>query len=77
MSHEEIRLYLFALNIDGKTDWRLPTNYELEQLKGIVWRSGELLWYSEAVLYLNTRDLNTRAITNRLNYKLIPVRDKT
>jgi hypothetical protein len=71
MSHEEIRLYLFSLNIDGKTDWRVPTNYELTQLKGICWQSGELVWYSEAVLYFNEHTKHGFS-----NYKLIPVRDK-
>jgi hypothetical protein len=47
MSHEEIRLYLFSLNIDGVTDWRVPTNHEILQLKGICWQSGELVWYSQ------------------------------
>ena len=71
MAHQDIRLYLFALNIDGKTDWRVPTNYEITQLKGICWRDGELVWYNEAVLYFNEH-------TNHgfTNYKLIPVRDK-
>ncbi len=71
MSHEEIRLYLFSLNIDGTTDWRVPTNYEILQLKGICWQSGELVWYNEAVLYFNNRPSNTCVY-----YKLIPVRDK-
>ena len=71
MTHEEIRLYLFSLNIDGTTDWRVPTNYEILPLKGIVWHSGELLWFSEAVSYFNEH-----RTTDRSNYKLIPVRDK-
>jgi hypothetical protein len=29
ISVDEIRLYLFSLNIDGKTGWRLPTGKEL------------------------------------------------
>ena len=28
----DARLYCFSLNIDGKTGWRLPTKYELNQI---------------------------------------------
>lgn len=31
-NYDDARLYCFALNIDGKTGWRLPTKDELNQL---------------------------------------------
>ena len=31
-SFENIQLYLFSLNIDGKVGWRLPTGEELNEI---------------------------------------------
>lgn len=61
---QEIKLYLFTLNIDGKVDWRLPTDVEIEfnPKLGSWWTTEDLLdahWYS----------------TVKPTYLLIPVRD--
>lgn len=68
-TYPEIKMYLFCLNIDGKVDWRLPTDIEqcdwyadIPQIKGDRWTIEDELaveWYT---------DRNRR-------YFLIPVRD--
>jgi hypothetical protein len=32
LNWDDARLYCFALNIDGKTGWRLPTKEELDEI---------------------------------------------
>ncbi len=41
---DDVRLYCFALNIDGKTGWRLPTKEELNEIYESV-NDFEKAWY--------------------------------
>lgn len=41
---DDARLYCFALNIDGKTGWRLPTKEELNEIYESV-NDFEKAWY--------------------------------
>ena len=36
LTFDEARMYCFALNIDGKTGWRLPTHLEYTRNPGIA-----------------------------------------
>lgn len=73
-TYPEIKMYLFCLNIDGKVDWRLPTNYEQDN------------WYAD----IPTIPRNQRWVLEDLDkphiwlpvldheiYVVVPVRDLT
>jgi hypothetical protein len=76
---DDARLYCFALNIDGKTGWRLPTKEELNEIyeskndfdKDWYWSSTE--FNSSNVWYQNFYDGNKYKGRNK-NYGDIYVR---
>jgi hypothetical protein len=47
---DDVRLYCFALNIDGKTGWRLPTKEELNEIYESV-NDFEKSWYWSSTEY--------------------------
>ena len=47
---DDARLYCFALNIDGKTGWRLPTKEELNEIYESV-NDFEKAWYWSSTEY--------------------------
>jgi hypothetical protein len=43
LSFNEAKLYLFALNIDNKTGWRIPSRSEYNTMISLVcWQEGDL-----------------------------------
>lgn len=57
---DDIRLYLFSLNIDGKIGWRVPFRTELKLVDTFAWSCESCA-------------LSTKS---EVPYLLIPVRDK-
>ena len=69
-SFENIQLYLFSLNIDGKVGWRIPTEDELFVYLEVEteWDILDNYWVTKDMLH-DTEYWNTREFT------IIPVRD--
>lgn len=63
---DNIPLYLFSLNIDGKTDWRLPTREEFNQ-------SPEIPYFAPHQTGFN--HMRESGLYNNLSLRIVPVRD--
>ena len=66
---DNIQLYLFSLNIDGKMDWRLPYQSELVEFFNPEFDWDVLNYWVFADLEQESEYWNTREFT------IIPVRD--
>lgn len=69
-SFENIQLYLFSLNIDGKTDWRLPTEDELSVYLEVETELDVLDQY-----WLTKDILKAAAYWDNRKFTILPVRD--
>ena len=64
---DNIRLYLFSLNIDGKTGWRVPFRSELKFLRQLRIGVDAVAWSCEGAAF---------AKNSTVSFLLIPVRYK-